>query len=157
MAAHGWSFFRVGGFDQVQLRSGADIEHLEELDPKLWVALSCPAKDIEIDAHTLSLLDTDGDGRIRVPEVLAAAKWLCQVLVDPGELLGEHDTLPLASIDDSDPEGKTLRASARQILKNLGRGDATEIAPADTRDTAAIFAQTIFNGDGIVPPESAEE
>lgn len=157
MAAHGWSFFRVGGFDQVQLRSGADIEHLEELDPKLWVALACPAKDIEIDPHTLSLLDADGDGRIRVPDVIAAAKWLCRVLVDPGELLQENDALPLASIDESDPEGKTLRASARQILRNLGRPDAAEIAPAETRDTAAIFAQTLFNGDGIVPPESAED
>lgn len=157
MAKHTWSFFRVGGFDQVQLRSGDDIAHLAELDPKLWVATACPAKDIELDKHTLSLLDTDGDGRIRVPEVLAAAKWLCSVLTDPDELFEGNETLPLSSIDDTSDEGTKLRASARQILKNLGRADAKEIAPADTRDTAAIFAQTVFNGDGVVPPESAEE
>lgn len=141
----------------MQLKSGADIEHLDELDPKLWVAIACPAKDLELDPHTLALLDTDVDGRIRVPEVLAAAKWLCSVLVDPDELLERRDALPVASIDDTHEEGKKLRASARQILKNLGKGDAAAIGPADTRDTAAIFATTVFNGDGIVPPESAEE
>ncbi len=99
MPSHSWKFFRVGGFDQVQLRTGADLAHLDELDPKLWVAIACPAKDIEIDAHTLSLLDTDTDGRIRAPEVLAAAKWICSVLVHPDELFEEHDELPLASID----------------------------------------------------------
>ena len=157
MTKHAWKFFRVGGFDQVQLRTGADVAKLAELDPKLWVAIACPAKDLELDPHTLSLLDTDDDGRIRVPEVLAAAKWLCSVLTDPDELLEKHDELPIESIDDSDPEGKQLRSSARQILKNLGKESATAISPADTRDTAAIFASTVFNGDGIIPPESARE
>src|SRR5688500_16635695 len=157
MTKHAWKFFRVGGFDQVQLRTGADVARLAELDPKLWVAIACPAKDLELDPHTLTLLDTDADGRIRVPEVLAAAKWLCSVLTDPDELLEKHDDLPIASIDDSSPEGKQLRASARQILKNLGKEEASSISPSDTRDTAAIFATTVFNGDGIVPPESAED
>jgi hypothetical protein len=156
MAEHKWNFFRVGGFDQVQLRDGDDIAHLDDLDPKLWVAIACPAKNLELDARTLALLDTDGDGRIRVPEVLAAAKWLCSVLKDPGELLEQNDSLPLASIDDSNEDGKALRKSAKQILKNLGKGDEKAITPADSHDTALIFAKTLFNGDGIVPPESAE-
>src|SRR5690606_18860303 len=49
------------------------------------------------------------------------------------------------------------RPSARQILKNLGKERASAISPADTRDTAAIFASTVFNGDGIIPPESAAD
>ena len=72
---HNWHFFRAGGFDQVKIRSGADIANLDQLDPKLWVALACPTLGLEFDAKTLALLDTDKDGRIRVPEVVAAAKW----------------------------------------------------------------------------------
>src|SRR5262249_35100368 len=47
-----------------------------------------------------------------------------------------------------------LRASAKQILANLGKGDATEISVEDLADTTKIFAETRFNGDGIVPVES---
>ena len=70
---HRWHFFRAGGFDQVRLETGADIVHLEHLDRKLWVALACPTRGLEFDPKTLDLLDTDHDGRIRAPEILAAA------------------------------------------------------------------------------------
>ena len=69
---HKWKFFRVCGLDQVMLRNGADIAHLSELDQKLWTVLSCPTKGVRFDQKTLELLDTDRDGRIRVPEILAA-------------------------------------------------------------------------------------
>ena len=85
--AHSWRFFLAGGFDQVRLDSGADIAALGELDPKLWLALACPAKGLELDAHTLALLDTDADGRIRVPEAIAAAKWACAMLKNPDVLM----------------------------------------------------------------------
>ena len=39
---HTWAFFRAGGFDQVKIRDGSDICNLDQLDPKLWAALSCP-------------------------------------------------------------------------------------------------------------------
>lgn len=58
---HPWKFFRVGGLDQVKLDSGADLVALEQLDQKLWVALSCPTKGLEFDAKTLELIDTDKD------------------------------------------------------------------------------------------------
>ena len=62
-----WQFFRAGDFNQVKLQSGADLAHLNELDQKLWVALACPTTGLEFDGKTLALLDTDKDGRIRVP------------------------------------------------------------------------------------------
>ena len=71
---HTWKFFRTGGLDQVSLETGADLLNLEQLDQKLWVALSCPVKGLELDEKTLALIDTDGDGRIRVPELIAAIK-----------------------------------------------------------------------------------
>ena len=78
--SHQWRFFRYGGLDQVSLETGADLASLEQLDPKLWAALSCPAKGLEFDQRTLELLDTDKDGRVRVPEVLRPWMGGCEVL-----------------------------------------------------------------------------
>ncbi|MFZ9682325.1 MAG: hypothetical protein ACO3DQ_03870, partial [Cephaloticoccus sp.] len=56
--SHTWTFFRTGGIDQVALSTGEDLLALEHLDQKLWVALSCPVKGLEIDEKTLALIDT---------------------------------------------------------------------------------------------------
>ncbi len=56
-ANHRWTFFRAGGFDQVRLDSGADLMALDQLDQKLWVALSCPTQGVEFDEKTLALKD----------------------------------------------------------------------------------------------------
>ena len=72
-----WQFQRMGDNDQVLLRTVAEIRRLPELDPKLWGALSCPASGLEYDKPSAAILDTDDDGRIRVPEVLEAVNWTC--------------------------------------------------------------------------------
>jgi len=149
---HTWKFFRAGGFDQVKIETGADIANLNLLDQKLWVALACPTTGLEFDSKTLQLIDTDKDGRIRVPEIIAAGKWACANLKNPDDLVKGSAILPLASI--SDP---ALLASAKQILANLGKANATEITIADTTDTVKIFAATNFNGDGIIPADAASD
>lgn len=154
---HTWRFFRIGGFEQVRLDSAEDIAALRQLDQKLWTALACPANDLEFDTRTLEMIDADRDGRIRAPEIIAAAEWVTALLKNPDDLLQGSDTLPLSSINEASEEGKRLLASAKEILTNLGKADATVITLADTADTAKIFAQTRFNGDGIVPPESAQD
>ncbi|HLH52881.1 MAG TPA: hypothetical protein VKY92_04625, partial [Verrucomicrobiae bacterium] len=154
---HSWRFFRAGGFDQVRLDTGADLMSLDELDQKLWVALACPTSGLEFDSKTLSLIDTDKDGRIRPPELIAAVKWAGSCLISPDELVKSSPSLPLSSINGASPEGKQLLASAKQILTNLGEKDASVITLEHTADTARIFAQTHFNGDGIVPADSAED
>lgn len=155
--SHIWHFFRAGGFDQVQFKSGADLLHLHELDQKLWAALACPTRGLEFDSKTLDLIDTDKDGRVRSPEVLAAVKWASAQVKDAGDLLKGSPALALSAINDTTPEGKQLLASAKQILKNLGKADASAISVDDVADTAKIFAQTQFNGDGIIPAESAAD
>ncbi len=154
---HVWHFYRTGGFDQVQLDSGADLEHLEELDPKLWVALACPARNLEFDSRTLEAIDTDKDGRIRVPEILSAVRWTCSLLKDTDELVEGKAELALDAIRDDTPEGRALLESAREILASLGKPDARAITPEDTEDTRRIFMQARFNGDGIIPPDVAED
>ncbi len=153
---HLWKFFRAGGFDQVRLESGQDLTALAQLDQKLWIALSCPVDGLEFDRKTLELIDSDGDGRIRVPEIIAAVEWATALLKNPDDLLKGSSELPLTAIDDESTEGSRLLASAKHILANLGKEGAAAISPTDTTDTARIFAQTKFNGDGVIPPDSSD-
>lgn len=149
---HTWRFFRAGGSDQVALETADDLRNLRQLDATLWVALACPVKGLEFDERTLALMDTDNDGRIRVPEVLAAVEWTCAQLADPAVLFKGGD-LALPSISDATDEGKRLRASAQEILRSLGKGEATHISVADTMEKAKVFAQSRYNGDGVVSLE----
>jgi len=153
---HTWHFYRIGGFDQVALTTGADLENLHTLDQKLWVALSCPVKGLELDEKTLALLDTDKDGRIRAPELLAAIAWAKPYFKDLAILLSGKDGLPLAALADT-PEGRAASASAKRILASLGKGSADAISLADASDTAKLFAATKLNGDGVVIPAAAED
>jgi hypothetical protein len=154
---HRWRFHRVGGLDQVVLDSGADLAHLAELDPKLWVALSCPTKGLELDGRTLELLDSDRDGRVRVPEILAAVGWCAARLDDLGRLLPGAAEVPLAAISTATPEGRALLGGARRVLASLGKPDAASVGPADVADTSKVFEKTVFNGDGILPAEAVAD
>jgi hypothetical protein len=142
--------------DQAKLETGADLIALDQLDQKLWVALGCPVKGLELDEKTLALIDTDGDGRIGAPDVIAAVKWAASRLKDVGEILQGADALPLASVN-STTEGAVLGSSARRILASLGRGDAAAITVAEATDTARIFAANPLNGDGVIPPEATAD
>ncbi len=152
---HQWRFFRSGGFDQVRLDKIADWQHLAELDPKLWAALSCPVKGLEFDERTLQYLDTDHDGRVRIVEVKAAVAWALSVLKTPEVLLSGSE-LPLAAIADDTAAGQKLLASAKRILQNLGKADATSLSVADTADLGLIFPANQLNGDGVITVELAE-
>ncbi len=154
-SSYNWRFFRAGGFDQVKLETGADLANLDQLDQKLWVALACPTRGLEFDSRTLDLVDTDKDARVRAPEVIAAAKWATAMLKNPDDLIKGSPTLPLGAINDANPEGKQLLASAKQTLVNLGKPEATAIGIEEISDTAKIFAATKFNGDGIIPVDAA--
>ncbi len=156
-SGYAWRFFRSGGFDQVRIDTVDDLRHLGELDQKLWSVLACPTSGLEFDSRTLQLLDTDGDGRIRAPEVIAAARWVCAVLKDPDGLFRGADALPLAAIDSAHPDGGKLLATAKKALAYLGKPEASAIAVADLADTTRLLAPEHFNGDGIVPAELAAE
>lgn len=154
---HHWRFFRAGGFDQVRLDSVDDLLSLDQLDPKLWVALSCPVAGIEFDATTLRYLDQDGDGHIRVPELIAALHWTAALLKDRTPLLQGATALPLAALDDTSDEGRHLSGAARRVLESLGRQAATSISVEDTADVVRIFAQMRFNGDGVVTAATTDD
>ena len=144
---------RAGGVDQVVFRRGEDIARLGELDPKLWVALACPTQGLEFDSRTLALIDTDQDGRIRPPELIAACQWACRELRDPDLLLAGGDTLAL----DDLPEGSVLAAEALRILRLLDKGEGDALTLEDVTGRGELLAAMRFNGDGVVTPETAQD
>ena len=156
MDKYNWTFTSVGGTVRVKITSGADIAHLGELDRKLWTVLSCPAKNLEFDQKTLELIDGDHDGNIRVDEVIATAEWLTGILKDPDLLLTRGTEIPFSAFNEENPEGAKLLASAKQILANL-KLEKDSIALEDTADMTKIFADTKFNGDGVITPASADD
>ena len=135
-----WKFTTVGGVTRVNIESGNDIAHLDELDQKLWTVLSCPVKGLEFDAKTLTMMDTDGDGKIRVHEVVAVAQWLRNVLVNMDYLFEGKDKIAFGDINDSSDEGRQVLDSARLILNKLGV-DKKEIALQDVIDYLAIYEE----------------
>ena len=153
---YAWTFTPVGGTVRVKITSGADIARLGELDRKMWTVLSCPTRNLEFDQKTLDLLDSDHDGNIRVDEVIAAAQWLTGILKDPDTLLSHGTEIPFSYFNTENPDGAKLLASAKQILQNL-KLEKDSIALEDTADNVKIFADTKFNGDGIITPASADD
>ena len=150
-----WKFHRLGGFNQVSLESGEDLKALDTLDLKLWAALSCPTRGLDFDEKTMDLIDADDDGRVRAPELISATKWTLSLIQNADTILEGSDTLALAEFDTRSEEGLALLNSAKQILDYLGKPDAKSISLDDTSDSVRIFKNTLFNGDGVVPTDSA--
>ena len=150
-----WNFENIGGTTRVKITTGNDLKHLAELDPKMWTVLSCPVKGLEIDEKSLSYMDWDSDGKIRITDVVTTSKWVTSALKDADLLIEGKDSIDIENLNQEDASGKKLYAAAKQILKNLGR-EGSVISLSDTADSAAIFAKTCFNGDGVVTELSAE-
>ena len=131
MATYKWSFANVGGTTRVRIQSAEDIRHLGELDKKMWTVLSCPVNGLEISSDSLSLMDLDGDGKLRVEEVIATANWLCATLKDPKTLFAQKDSIALDNIAD-----EAILAVAKKIA-----GKNSEIALAEVQ--AVIDGVTI--------------
>ena len=151
-----WHFVNVGGTARVRINSGEDIAHLNELDPKMWTVLSCPTTGLEIDDKSLKYMDCDGDGKLRVNDVICVSQWITSVLKDKDLILKGADTIDINQINTDDTNGKKLYSSAKRILENLGK-EGTVISLADTADITAIFAKTRFNGDGIITEASTDD
>ena len=130
MANYKWSFANVGGVTRVRIQDAEDIRHLGELDKKMWTVLSCPTTGLEISEESLRLIDLDGDGQLRVKEVVATADYLCAALKDPQSLFEQKDELALDNIAD-----EAIKAVAEPLAKD-GKVSLTDV-------DAAIAAVTI--------------
>ena len=100
MSKHTWTYASIGGNVRVVIKNGKDIQHLAELDEKLWTVLACPTAGLEIPEESLKCMDTDGDSKIHISDVIASAEWLCKVLRDPQVLFENQASLSLTDIVD---------------------------------------------------------
>ena len=150
-----WEFANVGGASRVKISKGEDIAHLYELDPKMWTVLSCPVTGLEIDEKSLKYMDCDGDGKLRVNDIVAVSKWITSLLKDKDLIIKGGDSIDIEQINIEDENGLKLYNSSRQILSNLSK-EGSVISLADTADITAIFSKTRFNGDGIITEDSAD-
>ena len=97
---HTWTYANIGGSTRVVIKSGKDIQHLAELDEKLWTVLACPVSGLEIPDESLALIDNNHDAKIHIADVIATAQWLCNTLQNPDVLLKGKDSLALEAIKD---------------------------------------------------------
>ena len=151
-----WQFGNVGGCPRVKISSGEDIAHLSELDPTMWTVLSCPVKGLEISEKSLGYIDMNGDGKVRISDVVAAAEWLTGVLKDKDLILAGAGEVDIEQINLENEDGRKLYASAKQVLANLGK-EGSVVTVADVADMSAIFAKTRFNGDGVIIEDSSDD
>ena len=155
--AHKWKFFKSARCVQVKLERGADVAALGELDQRLWTVLSASTAGLRFDEATLRLLDADGDGRIRAPDVLAAVDWMRARFKTLDFLFAGKGEVALDDLDEATEEGRSLRASLARILAREDRADAPTITLKEVLGAAALFNAQPFNGDGVVTPKSTAD
>ena len=97
---HTWTYANIGGNTRVVIKNGKDIQHLAELDEKLWTVLACPVSGLELVEESLKYMDVNSDGKIHVSDVIATSQWLCTVLRDAQLLFEEKAALHLTDIAD---------------------------------------------------------
>lgn len=158
--SHQWQFSRKGGLNQVSLVKGEDILRLKELDPKLWVALSCPVKGLEFDERTLALMDSDKDGRVRRSELLNTVALLEKHLVSLDPVVHGEDSLRIGDLRTDHAEGKLAVESLKVLLNQFGRPSDGSVSFSDfnyTDPARMPFAGTKLNGDGVITPASTDD
>ena len=146
---------------QFPVACGADIAALVESDRKRWLALSMPVKGVRFDTRMLELMDTDRDGRIRTPEVIAAIEFLKAKGVDFDSLFtkSEEDGKRLASVLARQADLAKVEPSAdekKAMADWEARGASSEVAAFGDATAAAESALAAVEPliDGFfTPPE----
>lgn len=151
-----FTFRRMAGLDQALLTEDAEWQNLDRLDPKVWMAMSCPVRGLEFDPQTLALLDADNDGRIRAKEILNAVDWVCRRVTRPSHLRQRRPDLPLDILRDDTPEGRELLAAARLVLEKTNAENKGSVSREQTAAALNAAAGYAFNGDGVIPAASVD-
>ena len=150
---HTWTYANIGGNTRVIIKNGKDIQHLAELDEKLWTVLACPTSGLEIPSESLQLMDADGDKKIHVSDVIATSQWLCQMLRDPQVLFKANDTLALTDIAD-----EAILAVATPLAED-GKVSlaAVKKAIADAKIEAQPLPQVPYNPEVTAAYKNCQE
>jgi hypothetical protein len=111
---------------------------------------------LEFDAKTAALIDTNQDGRIRAPELIAAVKWAGARLKNPDHLI-KAATCCRSRPSTTPPRKRGHPCFGPTNPDQSRKKDADAISLADASDANKIFADTVLNGDGVILPESAKD
>ena len=150
---HTWTYANIGGNTRVIINNGKDIQHLAELDEKLWTVLACPTSGLEIPDESLQLMDANGDKKIHVADVIATSQWLCQMLRDPQVLFRASDTLALTGIAD-----EAILAVATPLAEDGKVSLATvKKAIADVKIEAQPLPQAPYNAEVIAAYKNCQD
>ena len=157
---HKRKWFTAGRMRQAAFVCGKDVESLAGLDRKQWLAISMPVDGVRFDARMLKLMDSDGDGRIRTPEVLAAVEFLKLRGVDFDSLFtagdAEREALAEVLAKQADLAKVPPSEDDRRALEEWERkGESAEVAVlgADTAAAeSALSAVEAVIEDFFTPP-----
>ena len=150
---HTWTYANIGGNTRVIIKNGKDIQHLAELDEKLWTVLACPVSGLEIPEESLKCMDTDADAKIHVTDVVATAEWLCKVLRDPQVLFEGKPSLALEDIVD---EGLSAVASPLAVDGVVTLQDV-KAAIAGATITAQAIPEAPYAADVMAAYKACQE
>lgn len=146
------AFFAAQRAPQAVLACGDDVAHLADLDRTYWVILSRPTAIPGREDPVAAALDTDGDGRVRVPDVLAAIAWLKPRLASFDRLFLPFEGLVPEDLRADTPEGKAL-------ADFLAKGGAAAVAASGElarvsvlRAGLARFLRNFVNVADLYPP-----
>jgi hypothetical protein len=161
---HVWKFCKQSGLRQVKIACGDDLRNLRNLDQKYWTVLSASNAGLRFDGRMLEFLDSDGDGRVRVPELLAAVEFLESKGVDLDSLFREDPEdaerlavisgklADLAKVEPSDSEKAAMKAWEDAPLNDAS---IKPLADATADASAALAAVEPLLDAFFTPAEDA--
>lgn len=150
-------FHPLGGVPQLHVDGAATLQRIHEVDAARWAATSVPLDQLFCDPALRRTLDRDGNGRLRVQELLEARDWLFARLSGHAGIDAASDTLTLTDLAPDHADAHHLGALARRLLRELGTPDAPTLSLAQLRALGGGYARSFPNGDGVVAPTQIDD
>ncbi|MBM4342278.1 MAG: hypothetical protein FJ100_02750 [Deltaproteobacteria bacterium] len=150
-------FRNFGGIHQFAVTNAADLERIDDLDLAHWAATSAPTADLCADPTLAQALDPRGTGRVRAEQLVAAREFLFARVRGRDRLADGSSSLFFEEFDDQTAEGRQMRATARRVATETGRGGDGAVHLDDVVAFEAAYATRLANGDGVVPAAAVED
>ena len=156
MQAGKYALVNYGGSFQLDIRDAADLEALNIMDEAFWMATSAPVFGLNCDKELIQILDTNKNGRILSSDLREASSRLLKTLKNKDNINNRSESIGIQDIDISSDEGKLLKSSIVEILKNLNFPEDHRLTLKELRNDKGILCNGLTNGDGIIPPNRVE-
>ena len=153
MSKHTWTYANIGGNTRVIIKDGKDIQHLAELDEKLWAVLACPVSGLEIPDESLQCMDNNGDSKIHIADVISTAEWLCRALRNPQVLFEGRASVALTDMADE----ALLAVATPLAIDGIVTLDAVKAAIAGASIEAQPAPEAPYTADVIAAYKACKD